>query len=117
MQGFDKLCDAEFAKEAATPSNGRTLLESLEAKLKAGHSSTNVQLEVEYQDRSTAELQDALQKHETLLRNGTLSNPAIVREGAAKLRSEIDRRMNSKAWLATVGIHLKGCPSFCLEDE
>ena len=118
MKAFDKLCsDAEFAKEAPTPSDGKSLLESLEAKLKAGHSSTHDQLKDEFKDKSLAELQSALERNEKLLRGGTLSNSGRVREQVAKLTSEIERRMNSKAWLATVGTHLKGCPSFCFTPE
>ena len=106
MTAFDRLCYAEFAKEAPSPSDGNSLFESFEAKLKAGHSSTHDQLKDEFQGKSLAELQSALKGHEKLLRGGTLSNPAKVREQAAKLTSEIERRMNSKAWLATVGTHL-----------
>ena len=106
MTAFDRLCYAEFAKEAPSPSDGNSLFESFEAKLKAGHSSTHDQLKNEFQDKSLAELQSALKGHEKLLRDGTLPNPAKVRVQAAKLTSEIERRMNSKAWLATVGTHL-----------
>ena len=117
MMVFDGLCNTEFTKEAAARSDGSSLFQTFDAKLKAGHNSTHVQLEDEFRDKSTAELQKALKSHETLLRSGTLFNPEKIRGGAAKLMSELERRMQSKAWLAKVGTHLKGYPSHCFEKS
>ena len=112
MELFDRLCHTEFAKETLTPSDGNGFLDSVDAKLEAGHNSTNAELEDEFKDKSTADLQSDLKRTKTHLRNGSLPNPEKVRERAARMRSELERReMQSKAWLAKVGAHLKGSPS------
>ena len=104
VDAFNKACQVEHREKIPVQSAGKSILDSIEDKLDAGHSLSKEQLREKWKDYTTERLEELLASARKLMGDGKLDQSVLHLKGkAAEIQQELYFRNASKSWLAKVG--------------
>jgi len=104
IDAFNKACQVEHQEKIPVQSAGKSILDSIEDKLDAGHSLSKEELKKKYKDNTTERLEELLASARKLMGDGKLDQNVLhLKDKAAEIQQELYFRNTSKSWLAKVG--------------
>ena len=103
IDAFNKACQVEH-REKIPVQSAKSILESIEDILDAGHRLSKEELKKKYKDHTTERLEGMLASSMKLMGDGKLDQSKLqLKDQAAEIQQELYFRNTSKSWLAKVG--------------